>query len=380
MMNLDDRPPEELICLPGAQDEPWNKALGCGQVGERVNSDMKQPTAMGRKLVELCKDTGVLILNGRLPGDEQGKNTYLSLGKQGTSLIDYFIASRDLIFDTQGAPREGVNMCVLSHRECPQKRDGTRFDHAPIYLTVPPRTGEHQVDQGKRVQRDILMPLSNQPRYIWSTKFQNHYIDIIKGDQGVTEGLKAVQEIEDEKLKTFNETLAYAMAQLNERVGGAALKRPARTKGLGHRPMNSWYGEDCKQARENYINLVKTKGEKGAGLALNEYKRITRAAKRVWEARRDEQRRRMLCKDPKAFWAKYREASRKEQIFGLTEWTEYFAKLFQGGGLVGMVDEDMFPPPAEDQIKRAECLNKSIEIAEVFKSIKTDKKWKGIWG
>ena len=47
----------------------------------------------GPELLDLCKDTSLLILNGRTPGDEAGKYTFGIASSSGHSAIDYFIAS-----------------------------------------------------------------------------------------------------------------------------------------------------------------------------------------------------------------------------------------------------------------------------------------------
>ena len=46
-------------------------------------------------LLDLCKQTGLRILNGRSCDDKQGRYTYI--GPRGSSLVDYVITSQNLI-------------------------------------------------------------------------------------------------------------------------------------------------------------------------------------------------------------------------------------------------------------------------------------------
>ena len=53
----------------------------------RANSDTKKSDLHGRKIIEICKNSGLCILNGRLNGDREGKFTTVQ-----NACIDYVIA------------------------------------------------------------------------------------------------------------------------------------------------------------------------------------------------------------------------------------------------------------------------------------------------
>lgn len=58
----------------------------------RTNSDARPPDAYGQELVRVCQETGMLIGNGRAPGDAQGASTFFGVhgGVEVTSsVIDY---------------------------------------------------------------------------------------------------------------------------------------------------------------------------------------------------------------------------------------------------------------------------------------------------
>ena len=69
-------------------NEP-NKLLNIGIPLERANQDKCKPNSHGYKLIELCKNNNLYILNGRVCDDKHvGKTTC-----KGTSVIDYAISS-----------------------------------------------------------------------------------------------------------------------------------------------------------------------------------------------------------------------------------------------------------------------------------------------
>ena len=65
-------------------------------VPQRVSQDTLRPDSNSLLLLELCPQTGMRILNGRTGNDANvGKYTYIC--SNGGSLIDYMLASQNLI-------------------------------------------------------------------------------------------------------------------------------------------------------------------------------------------------------------------------------------------------------------------------------------------
>ncbi len=57
---------------------------------KRQNRDASV-SSWGDELLNLCCDTGLLILNGRTPGDELGE--FICLANGGHSTVDYIVGS-----------------------------------------------------------------------------------------------------------------------------------------------------------------------------------------------------------------------------------------------------------------------------------------------
>jgi len=79
-----------------------------------------------REFLDLCRTTGLLILNGRTPGDISGEYTCLS--NKGFSTVDYFLTTADQL---EGVKRLEVN--------CDEKYSGHKdahSNHRPLVLTI----------------------------------------------------------------------------------------------------------------------------------------------------------------------------------------------------------------------------------------------------
>ena len=103
----------------------------------RYSTDAKRrDNKMGKPLLELCCDSQVVILNGRLPGDNDcvkgGDYTFRARGRDAKSLIDYFIASPDLCFDHYGRVLPGCSLQVMHPDVLVESTD-----HACVSCAIP---------------------------------------------------------------------------------------------------------------------------------------------------------------------------------------------------------------------------------------------------
>jgi hypothetical protein len=92
---------------------------------ERHNSDKGGLKGWHNEFLDLCRSSGLFILNGRIAGDESGECTCFANG--GSNLVDYMVASPAL-FDC--ATSLVVHKCPLF---CGK---GCDFDHKPLSLNL----------------------------------------------------------------------------------------------------------------------------------------------------------------------------------------------------------------------------------------------------
>ena len=62
---------------------------------KRYSKDSRPPDAQGLQLIDFCKDTGLLIMNGRI-GHDKGVGEYTRMGICEGSVIDYVIGSPEI--------------------------------------------------------------------------------------------------------------------------------------------------------------------------------------------------------------------------------------------------------------------------------------------
>jgi len=92
---------------------------------ERQNRDIVT-VGWHREFLDLCRTTGLFILNGRTPGDISGEYTCLS--NKGFSTVDYFLTTIDQL--------EGVKRLEVNCDEKYSRHKDAHSDHRPLVLTV----------------------------------------------------------------------------------------------------------------------------------------------------------------------------------------------------------------------------------------------------
>lgn len=112
----------------------------------RNNKDTTTPNRLGRKLLNICHRTGLIITNGRFKGDTMGDFTFHADGRQASSVIDYFIASPSILDDPNKSLR------VTTHEQCPRRPGGKSFDH--MFLTLRLSCRSIPFDRAKDIRVD----------------------------------------------------------------------------------------------------------------------------------------------------------------------------------------------------------------------------------
>ena len=101
----------------------------------RASQDRSAIDRTGDQLLSLCKDHGLAILNGRLPGDTQGCTTHVGVQYDRT-LLDYIIVSPRLAFSMAGTPLPGCWLKVWGGGDVasvpPNPSTHKVFDHVPV--------------------------------------------------------------------------------------------------------------------------------------------------------------------------------------------------------------------------------------------------------
>jgi hypothetical protein len=360
----------------GERGEAWGHAPAAnegdiaraGQVGPRKSADLPKPNPHGKRLLQLCRETGMVILNGRLPGDEHGAFTFQATGQHAKrSLVDYFVASPGLVFNDEGAPRPGSALHV--HDRHPAMAGGITFDHKPVVLKLSdePATAGPTTPAG--------VPCDTPARFRWPEGGEGAYAQLLEGMIVDIRGAQGALTVDEElgRLESVVERAARAMHESGEL--GAVVVRPAAGDG-GVRPHNTWYTQECKDARRVCREAERAHGAQSpaAKKAQKAYKQTHRRARRAWEAREYSELIGDMKGAPKRFWQRVKLRGQADGLRDVEGWTEYFRNLL--GAKHDETDDankapgaNPFSPPSATATQQAATLNNPFTEEEVYAAL-----------
>lgn len=331
-------------------DEQGNGQCAPDMVGERHSRDRTWDNATGGKLSGLCEECGLVVLNGRMPGDSWGELTFHSRTGRGQSVVDYAVATPGVVWEPDGEIRSGSSLEVWPQSKRVVGYAGGVYDHQPVTLTVMVGAsggGEPRGDAGRegaaRRQRQVVSKLrwqdSCREKFVQALKSEGEARDLLTGIRPGVGGEGAARAIEQAVYKAAAQADASGTAQ-----GAARLVMRAREGGrkAGDRPRNPWYNQECEAARRACVAVVREHGgaSEQAVAARKAYKSTTRRAKRQWVEDDLEGKRAQLVRDPRRFWTAYKGQGGAAQV-KVEEWTPYFGELLQVQLQEGEVDEEL---------------------------------------
>ncbi|MGH3055691.1 MAG: hypothetical protein ACRDL7_12010, partial [Gaiellaceae bacterium] len=254
----------------------------------------------GQSLLQLCKDSGLLILNGRVNGDTTGKFTCCVNTANGPtySTVDYFIASPELLNDVQALSiDQSIPACVS--------------DQFLVVLQL--RTDRSWQEQTSET------PPALHPRTSYKYKKNNSdaFCDIL-------------QDLLSTHLTTDLDTHQLAAA-IQGCITDAAAAAHGRREVSVHScsfPRNSWYDDECKALRK-HIKTTYRMGNHDLGRELQKrYKHLTRKKKALYNAEMSQKLCDFVDADPRRFWQQYKGSKPMEQAVSAHHFHEAFQHLY----------------------------------------------------
>ena len=331
----------------------------------RRTCDRRTVNAPGERLLELCQSSQLVILNGRLPGDMDvvsgGAFTFRARGRQGRSLIDYFIASPELAFNQggKGLPMSSLRVAAPYSLTC-------ETDHAYVSLALPvPVTVEHVVREGGQDQT---------PRYKYRPEVTEAFLDALSHRQAALDSIAAGEHVcASDALLVLNSVLCEALRETHAECGGV-LSVPGTQRKAGGRPQNQWYDEECIASRRVWKRAQQKFGPVSAQAmdARKRYRATTRRVKCAFEEGNANNLVRRWLTDPKGFWRVYKGGKGSCALTNVQTWAEYFdALLNDTGGCRNDADpmHTHYPPPTDAMVHQAKALNISITEEEVWSEL-----------
>ena len=238
----------------------------------------------------------MVIVNGRVKGDEMGAFTcHIS---QGSSVVDYFIASSSLMAAV-------VSMTVETRR--------LESDHCPLTLMMQLQAEKMQcaADSSEAHRREPDVHLEK-------IKYKADKVDSYR--EALSHLLYPVFSSHNRDCclaTSLQACLAQAAIAIFGRRGSHACPKPEQ----------KWYDEECKAARALLKHLTPGTAEhvtKGKA-----YKALLRRKRRAWQRHAQQSLCELAYRKPQAFWKQYKRKAPERNDIPCQEWKEAFEALYK---------------------------------------------------
>lgn len=241
----------------------------------------------GRRFLEYCKDKGLIILNGRTKGDEEGNHTFVS--SIGSSVNDICAV-------------EMSNLEIVKNFEVGEE---IWSDHLPINLRLIT----------ERAQTD-MKTINLLPKLTWDPRKKEDY------ETRLGANLKMLKERNTE----------ISIDDLNKLII-ASYQRPKISKN-GIQYKNKWFDRNCNEAREKSMKLLNAYRRSQNEEDKETYLKCKRLYQNVCKSKRKQyyetiESQLNSVNDSKRWWALAREIRKQENYIGGQITAEHFRNYFK---------------------------------------------------
>ena len=314
---------------------------------KRCNLDDRDLNSYGQSLLNLCKSTGLKIVNGRFGKDSQTGNFTCITGKS-KSVIDYFLVETavfNYILDFEVGERlESIHMPLgLKLCLCLRTQHSENLLHSNLSVTHPYVKYKYTEEHKSQYIREVSEKLLTESEIIFN--LINH--------SEVNEAL--------EKLMNCITLAAHCMKQAHVNRKIRYNKQP-------------WFDKSCKELRTKTLRALRyfrhtlTENALSAYRFLkNSYRKLTSSKKGDYVANRTAKLN-AACneKNTRTFWNVLKEHKPQPPTsISVEDWFEYFSSLYN----IDSQSEEVLPEGNVHEIQD-DLLDSPITSAEVFIAIK----------
>ena len=323
-------------------------------VPRRSNCD-KAPTSgtWGEELLELCRSTELLIVNGRTPGDHTGRYTFTS--PQGQSVVDNFLVSAQHLSSVADMRVMcDAKYCNLS-RDMPY--DSEKSDHFPLQLDLSCSISTPGADAGSTPSQ-----FSTRPQFKYVESQADAYQQCLTAELLMHLVPLLTGAIDVDKVVAI---LVKCMVQAAEQT------LPGKRKRSGNNtfPRNPWFDAECKAAKKVKNRVLHSDAsEHEKKLAVQQFQSVTARVKGRWFERRSDELCEMASKDPKGFCRAFKTQQSNVCPVELAAQFEAFRALM--GSQPAQIPEQADLLGTSVRAADASCLNAPITADELHDCIK----------
>ena len=311
--------------FPGTFDHPveddyLSSAAPPVQSQRRSRDSRVRPSRWGRLLLDMCIETSLRIANGRVQGDEEGQVTFVSESQEGSSLIDYVLASPDAFPLIQ-------SLQILPALES---------DHAAIHLTIgrstQPAAQPQPRSRRRRKQQQQPPPAPSQPprlraalHGVWKERLQQP--DAAGQLAEIAAAAHAAQVPDDMHAVgvSFDRLIEHTQAEV------AAAAPAAKGRKRDRHEVPQWWDAELAQGRRAARQAARRDPKSPAARALrSEYQRLLRRTQRRWTRSQAIALTELArSTNSKKFWKKFKPAKKRSCPIADDVMLDSFRKLLE---------------------------------------------------
>ena len=295
-------------------------------IPERRSKDTAHGHAHGQLLVNMCRELGLCILNGRVDGDMDGEYTFS--GGAGKSMIDLCITTPALYFKARH-----LEVCSIPEGEDAEKLGLLLSDHCPVTLTLAVgRWGPAAIRRGGRPRFDVRKSGAYAAIFQDSECAELRKIAEVMCRLGLSSaagGLTSTDAVE---------RLGKVLYRAMDRAFGRGITDTRRVRGQEDAP---WWTEDLANARTEMLGhkaQMRATGTLHDDAARAEFSRLRTRYQRM---RREARERHKIahftqfldeCKaDPRALWQRLNDGIVPPcPLTSVADWASFFDTLYNG--------------------------------------------------
>ena len=305
----------------------------------------------GLKLLTLCKENDLCIVNGR---KECGKCTFNATyrNRPVSSLVDYVIVNKECY-------NYIANMCVMDINEY--------SDHCPVVFTL--QCAETENDES----------VLEYDKIVWDSTPNVDFLDLVESKcnifDSINEKLLSGETDINECMKSFTDTV-YDISYTC--YGKSFTNRPKKKK-----RKSLWFDEQCRNAKSVFCNMkrcfIADNSDENKLAFLNarkQFMKVKRCAKNRFYRNEKIQISNISKNSPRKFWnyiKKFKNAKKDCNNISMDEFKNYFETI--SNERYGDFCTENLPSENNDDID-IESLDRKITVEEIEKTISSMKRLK----
>ena len=263
----------------------------------RFSEDIGHVNNNGLLLLDLCKQTGLRIMNGRV-GDDYGVGRYTFVGSRGSSVVDYILTSQDLLHQVKSFIVQDPNImsdhCIINF--C------LEFGHSKNQSY---ECDEHGYVDGK---------------YKWKSDFKADYIHSFQ-QQGTVDKLHVLnQKIIN---SSCNDEIDVCISDFTNMIGdiSSPIFKPSQSENkeqvnFSKKTDTPWFNDKCEEKRHYFLHYLdryrasKTdESRRNLVRARSDYKSFIRKCRYNYDKDKTSQFVNAKYKNAKMYWNLLKEAA-----------------------------------------------------------------------